>query len=234
MKKRVLSFFVFSALCMGLMATEKTQVWDFGAEQLDTAEYQNMLSVDEINSWFPGVAPGTVGTAMSEWIANDSCNIRFSANGKNNHRLRSTNEALTRYDNKSLTDAAGNVYTGYVYSNSSSEKNVYLASTYTPNERIEFMVGSNGNAATYEFLSPDGSIQTGQFTNAAKLEKLTFYAGAEGEYKIYCINEKLVVARIYRYPERKVAVNGTITAPDNMPEGYQIAFTNLQNNFIKF
>ena len=47
MKKRVLSFFVFSALCMGLMATEKTQVWDFGAEQLDTAEYQNMLSVDD-------------------------------------------------------------------------------------------------------------------------------------------------------------------------------------------
>ena len=232
MKKRVLSFFVFSALCMGLMATEKTQVWDFGAEQLDTAEYQNMLSVDEINSWFPGVAPGTVGTAMSEWIANDSCNIRFSANGKNNHRLRSTNEALTRYDNKSLTDAAGNVYTGYVYSNSSSEKNVYLASTYTPNERIEFMVGSNGNAATYEFQSPDGSIQTGQFTNAAKLEKLTFYTGVEGEYKIYCINEKLVVARIYRYPERKIAVNGTITAPDNMPEGYQIAFTNLQNNVV--
>ena len=232
MKKRVLSFFVFSALCMGLMATEKTQVWDFGAEQLDTAEYQNMLSVDEINSWFPGVAPGTVGTAMSEWIANDSCNIRFSANGKNNHRLRSTNEALTRYDNKSLTDAAGNVYTGYVYSNSSSEKNVYLASTYTPNERIEFMVGSNGNAATYEFQSPDGSIQTGQFTNVAKLEKLTFYTGVEGEYKIYCINEKLVVARIYRYPERKIAVNGTITAPDNMPEGYQIAFTNLQNNVV--
>ena len=51
MKKRVLSFFVFSALCMGLMATEKTQVWDFGAEQLDTAEYQNMLSVDELVSW---------------------------------------------------------------------------------------------------------------------------------------------------------------------------------------
>lgn len=232
MKKRALSFFVFSALCMGLMATEKTQVWDFGAEQLNTTEYQNMLSVDEINSWFPGVAPGTEGTTMSEWTANDSCNIRFSANGKNNHRLRSTNEALTRYDNKSLKDAAGNVYTGYVYSNSSSEKNVYLASTYKPNDRIEFMVGSNGNAATYEFLSPNGSIQTGQFTNAAKLEKLTFYAGAEGEYKIYCINEKLVVARIYRYPERKIAVNGTITAPDNMPESYQIAFTNLQNNVV--
>lgn len=232
MKKRALSFFVFSALCMGLMATDKTQVWDFGAEQLNTTEYQNMLSVDEINSWFPGVVPGTPNTTMGEWTANDSCNIRFSANNKTNHRLRTTNEALTRWDNKSLTDATGNVYTGYVYSNSNNDKNVYLASTYSPNERIEFMVGSNGNAATYEFLSPDGSIQTGQFTNAAKLEKLTFYAGAEGEYKIYCINEKLVVARIYRYPERKIAVNGTITAPDNMPESYQIAFTNLQNNVV--
>lgn len=232
MNKRAFSFFVFLALCMGLMAADRIQVWDFGAEQFNLAEYQNMLSVDEINSWFPGIAPGTSGTAMAEWIANDSCNIRFSANGKTNHRLRSTNEALTRYDNKSLTDAVGNVYTGYVYSNSSSEKNVYLASTYKPNERIEFMVGSNGNAATYELLAPDGSIQTGQFTNAAKLEKLTFYANMEGEYKIYCTNEKLVVARIYLYPERKIAVSGTIMVPDNMPDGYQIAFTNLQNNVV--
>ena len=37
------------------------------------------------------------------------------------------NEALIRYDNKSLKDADGNVYNGYIYSNKSADKGVYVA-----------------------------------------------------------------------------------------------------------
>lgn len=207
-------------------AATKVQVWDFGAELLDAQMYENMLSVDEINSWFPDVVPGTSGVQMSSWTASDSCNIRFDGGGKINHRYRTTNTALTRYDNKSLKDAAGNEYTGYIYSNSSSSSAIYLASTYEPNDKVEFWVGSNGGVATYEFASPGGKIQTGEFTNAAKAEKLTFYVSEAGEHKIYCINEKLVIARVLRYPAQPIVVSGTVTAPTGMPAGYQLQFTN--------
>ena len=207
-------------------AATKVQVWDFGAELLDAQMYENMLSVDEINSWFPDVVTGTSGVQMSSWTASDSCNIRFDGGGKINHRYRTTNTALTRYDNKSLKDAAGNEYTGYIYSNSSSSSAIYLASTYEPNDKVEFWVGSNGGVATYEFASPGGKIQTGEFTNAAKAEKLTFYVSEAGEHKIYCINEKLVIARVLRYPAQPIVVSGTVTAPTGMPAGYQLQFTN--------
>ncbi|SNR30908.1 hypothetical protein SAMN04488111_0136, partial [Lutibacter flavus] len=36
-------------------------VWDFGATQLDDAKYNNRLTEDVINAWYPGVTAGTEG-----------------------------------------------------------------------------------------------------------------------------------------------------------------------------
>ena len=218
-----------AALVSVAMMAQKAQVWDFGAEQLDAATYDNMLSVDEINSWYPSdVPPGSSDKTIGDINASANVNFKFVAGGKTNHRIRTINTAITRWDDKSLKDAAGVEYTGYIYSNASSATNVYIEQAYEAGDKVEFMVGSNGGAATYEILAPDGSTQQFAYTASAKAEKITYYVGITGNHRIYCTNEKLVVARIIRTPATYATVSGTISAPANIPAGYAIVFTNVQ------
>lgn len=227
--------FLFAAAALMGVATmaQKAQVWDFGAEQLDTATYENKLSVDEINSWYgTSVTPGSTKQSIGDFTASDSVNLKFVAGGRTNHRIRSTNKAITRYDDKSLQDANNNVYTGNLYSNYTSTNTVYLEQLYEANDKIDFYVGSNGNAATYEVLDPNSNKTQLAYTKAAKIEKITLYAGANGAHRIYCLDEKMVVARIVRTPATYATVNGSVTAPAGIPADYSILFTNVQNGNV--
>ena len=226
--KKIFSLMAAALMSVAMMA-QKAQVWDFGAEQLAAASYDNMLSVAEINFWYPSsVTPGSSGQTIGDINASEGVNFKFVAGGSTNHRIRTTNPAITRYDEKSLKDAAGVEYKGFIYSNASSKTNVFIEQAYEAGDKVEFMVGSNGGAATYEILAPDGSKQQFAYTAAAKAEKITYYVGITGNHRIYCTNEKLVVARIVRTPATYVTVSGSITAPANIPSGYAIVFTNVQ------
>ena len=204
----------------------KIYVWDFGAEVLEGEQYVNMLTVDEINSWFEGVEPGTTGKNLASFLCSDGY-LAFNDGGyPTTHRLRSTNEALTRYDNKSLTDEHGNVYNGYIYSNKGSDINVYVSIWVNAGEKVTLVVGSNGGDSLINFVSPSGAVATGQFlANGAKAQLLTFYPTESGEYRIYSSTEKLVLARIYREASANVTLTGAVTAPAELT-GYAIRFTN--------
>ena len=204
----------------------KIYVWDFGAEQLSGENIVNMLSVDEINSWYAeGTAVGT-GVNIATFQSSDTL-IGFNDGGKSStHRLRSTNEALIRYDNKSLTDEAGNVYTGYIYSNSSSTDTVYVTVKVNAGEKVTLAVGSNGGDSLINFESPTGAVTTGEFkSGGAKIQLLTFYPTESGEYKIYSTTEKLVLARITREAMNEIVVSGKVEAPAELSD-YTIEFTN--------
>ena len=206
--------------------TDKIYVWDFGAEALAGENIVNMLTVDEINSWYAeGTAVGT-GKNLATFTSTDGL-LGFNDGGKSTtHRLRSINELLIRYDNKSLTDADGNVYTGYIYSNSSSTDTVYVSIKVNAGEKVTLYVGSNGGDSLINFESPTGHVTTGQFlSSGAKIQALTFYPTESGEYKIYSTTEKLVLARIIREACNEISVSGAVTAPETMGD-YQILFTN--------
>ena len=231
-KKKIFSL-AAAALMSATMSAQKAQVWDLGAEQLDSTKYQNMLSVSEINSWYPSsVTPGSSGNEIGDINASEGVNFGFNGGGKTNHRIRTTNTAITRKDDKSLKDANNVVYTGYIYSNYSSTNTVYIQQEYQADDQIEFFVGSNGNAATYEILAPNSNKQQFAYTKSAQIEKITYYAGATGAHRIYCLDEKLVVARIIRIPATYVAVSGSVTAPATIPAGYSILFTNMKNGNV--
>ena len=211
--------------------TSLIDVWDFGAEQLDSAKYNNMLDEDEINSWFPDKEPGTEGVALLGFTSTDG-QLVFEANGKTNNRLRTTNTNLCRHDQKSLTDASGNVYTGYVYSNSSSTSAVYLSVLAYAGDIVTLVVGSNGGNSTINFEAPSGSVVKQVYdASGAKAQSMTFYAAETGMYKMYSTDEKLVVARIYREHTAAVAVTGTVSAPESL-SGYSVVFTNDQNGGV--
>ena len=69
---------------------------------------------------------------------------------------------------------------------------------------LHFYMGSNGGASTIYFESPSGKIQSAE--SAVEGRKLTFYATEYGEYKIYSINEKLVLYRAERTHTQPVVV----------------------------
>lgn len=219
----------------------KIDVVDFGAEALAEESYNNLLTVDIANSFYPDKTPGTTGANIGDFTVNDvdgNAFLSFCAGGKTNNRYRTTNEAITRYDAKSKSDANGTEYTGYIYSNNSSTDTVYMSFNLVENDILKVMVGSNGNAATYAFASPSGEVVTAEFTNAAGVEELTFYAAEAGEYKLYCTNEKLVVARATREHTQPVKVTGTSTYTDiastgaAAPSDYSIAFTNKKTGAV--
>ena len=124
MKKLTL---LVAALAIMTAYAQKAQVWDFGAEQLDTDTYENMLTVDEINSWYAStITAGSTNIEITTDInASTGVNLVIKGDAKK-HRLRTTNTLLTRYDERSLNDAKNVGYTGYFYSNSGSNTKVYI------------------------------------------------------------------------------------------------------------
>lgn len=211
----------------------KTDVWDFGAEQLDESKYNNKLTVAEINGWYPAaVTPGSEGNTIASFTSSDG-ELAFNDGGKpTTHRLRTTNTALTRRDAKSLKDANGTEYSGYIYSNSAANPDVYVALNCNAGDTVTVIVGSNGGDSTINFEGPSGVEATEKFlSSGAKAQEMKFYPKETGTYKFYSTDEKLVVARIYRSSAQTVTVSGAVTAPAAL-NGYSVAFTNTENGAV--
>ena len=86
-------------------------VWDFGGAELDSNVYNNRLTADIINGFYDSsIAAGSGGNvAPSSFSAGN-----LSWVGGINDRIRTSNEAITRYDtqvgNSTLEGATGRLY----------------------------------------------------------------------------------------------------------------------------
>lgn len=200
----------------------KIDIWDFGAEQLDSSEYNNKLTVDIINSWYPSdVAAGTVGATIGSFATDE---LVFNGGGNTNNRIRGNNSAITRYDDKNPKEIEGFTPTGYVYSNNASAI-VYMGIKLYKGDVLTLYTGSNGGASTIYCESPSGKVQIGESNGDGV--KLTFNAAEYGMYKIYSINEKLVVYRALREHTTPTEVSGTVdeSAAAGIKD-YKLRFTN--------
>lgn len=205
-------------------------VWDFAGDYLedtDVSVYNNLLTEDIINGLYDeSVNKGSTGVTIGSFDTGTGLSF-YSA--KTNNRLRSTNENISRYDDKSKTDANGNTYRGYIYSNSSSTNATGLKlSDLEAGDIVYVLAGSNSNAATYAWGQDIEAkpLQTASYTKAAGLEELVFYAGADGDYYLWCTDEKLVVARVYVEHAKDITVTGDIDTPSDFDaEDATLVFT---------
>lgn len=209
----------------------KIDVWDFGAEVLDESVYNNMLTPDEINSWYPDdVTPGTEGNTIPSFQS--ATGLSFSDGGKpNTHRIRTTNEAVTRRDAKDLVGEDGVVYNGYIYSNSGKNPDVYVALELNAGDKVTVIAGSNGKESLITFEGPNGVEDQQNFTNLGGAQTMVFYPRENGAYKFWSATEKLVIARIYRQRAQHTVVSGAITQPAGLKD-YKVAFTNTTNGAV--
>lgn len=214
-----------------LVGNGKVDVWDFGAQQLDSTKYNNMLTESVINSWYPStVTPGSTGAQIGSFATSD---LMFVAQGYVNNRLRTSNTNLTRYDAKPDITVDGTTLTGYIYSNNATNPTISLDVKAYKNDILTVYAGSNGGASTIYCVSPSGQVQQGMSNGTGV--KLTFAAPEYGLYKIFSTDEKLVVYRVERAHTQPVLVSGSVditAAAGIATKDYKINFTNKQTGEV--
>jgi pectin methylesterase-like acyl-CoA thioesterase len=199
----------------------KTDVWDFGAAVLDTSKYNNMLSVDTINSWYAGsITVGSTGNVLPSFSAGV-----LSWVGGGNDRLRSTNTNLTRYD-----DNLGGVasYTGRVYVNSGANPSRYMSLTLSEDDEVTIVAKTDaGGNLNFEYVA-DPEAQTDEVSVPSDLIELTFVAKEAGTYHIFDDLGKPSYFRIYRKDATYVTLTGSVDLSQaaGIPGDYAIRFTN--------
>ncbi|QQY82325.1 T9SS type A sorting domain-containing protein [Tamlana sp. s12] len=207
----------------------KTQVWDFGAEQLDAFLYDNMLDEAAINTWYPGVAPGTSGENLPESF--DAGLLNWTGKPSSD-RLRTTNTNLTRTD-ENINGVTG--YTGRIYQNgaSSSMQRLWTINLDEDDEITIFMLAQNG-VGELHFENTTAGDQNDVVTVGATLQEINFVAKSAGTFKIYDPVDKPSYYRILRKPAEFVTVAVSIdeAAAAGIPSGYTLDFTNRETGKV--
>ncbi|UPQ78834.1 pectinesterase family protein [Flavobacterium azooxidireducens] len=227
MKKNLLFCLMFFT---SMNYAQNTDVWDFGAVQLNESEYNNQLNESVINAWYVGVTPGTAGvnfpTAFSagslSWVGNAS------------DRLRTTNTNLSRFDANVASVAAysGRVYcNGTVTTTNGLPNNRYLRITVVEDDEITIIARGDTDGVLTFVNEANPSLQTNTFpiTSASgNVTEVKFVAQTAGAYRIYDQLAKASFYRIYRKDAVYTNVNGTIdlTQAAGIPNDYSIVFTN--------
>ncbi|GAA0891962.1 hypothetical protein GCM10009122_16410 [Fulvivirga kasyanovii] len=199
----------------------KIDVWDFGAEQLNSETYNNMLTESEINSWYDGsITPGTSGNVLPSFSSGV-----LSWVGGTSDRLRTTNTNLTRYD-ENLSGVSG--YTGRVYVNSRANAGRYMSLTLNEDDEVTVMLITDADGIiNFQYVADPGA-QTDEVAVGTNLTELQFVAKQAGTYRIFDTQAKPSYYRIYRKDATYATINGSVdeSLAGGIPNGYGIHFTN--------
>ena len=199
----------------------KTDVWDFGAVQLDTMLYNNQLNEEVINGWYDGsITPGTSGHVLPNFNAGALAWI-----GGTNDRLRTTNTNLTRYD-ENISSAPG--YTGRVYVNSAGNINRYMSLTLEEDDEVTVIAKTDAGGRINFVYVPDPEAQTDAVEIPSDLTELHFVAQQAGAYRLYDNLGKPSYYRISRKDATYVTLKGAVdtTQAAGIPADFAIVFTN--------
>jgi len=223
----------FGLLLTTLAQAQTTDVWDFGATQLDNTLYNNRLNETVINSWYAGtITPGSVATSNTMPLTFTAGALSWT--GGSSDRLRTTNTGITRYDNNvaSVTN-----FNGRVYCNANAPITSGLPTsryfTLALNEDDEVKIIARGDTAgLLSFIyESDPSLQSDTFattTAAGSVTEVNFVARFAGNYRFYDATAKASIYRVYRKNATYTSVTGNIDVSQatGIPSGYSIVFTN--------
>lgn len=200
----------------------KIDVWDFGAEQLDDATYNNKLDDATVNSWYDSsITAGSSGNVFPSFSAGV-----LSWIGGGNDRLRTSNTNLTRYD-ENVSSVSG--YTGRVYVNSGGATGRYMSLTLSEDDEVTLaMLTQSGSGNIHFKYVADPSAQDDQVAVGSSLQEVKFVAKAAGTYHVYDDTDKPSYYRVERKDATYKTLTGSVdvSAAANIPSNYSIEFTN--------
>lgn len=233
MKKNYLLFALYCLLTSILAQSQTTDVWDFGATQLDNTLYNNQLNETIINSWYnSSITPGSAGTTNTFPVSFTAGALSWT--GGTSDRLRTTNTSVTRYDNNI---ASVTTHNGRVYCNALAPLSGGLPTsryfTLALDEDDEVTIIARGDTAgllSFVYQS-NPALQTDTFATTATSASITevkFVAKYAGNYLFYDSTAKASIYRVYRKDAVYTSITGNIDVSQaaGIPSGYSVVFTN--------
>ncbi len=205
---------------------QRPQIWDFGAVSFDRTRYENMLTTGEINSWMPAAIPGARNTYISDFLGSKNVNLSFNGHSGRTHRIRTSNTRLSRFDEAELHDKAhGATFTGMLMSDLHADPEVYIEQVFYEGDIVEYAVASTGVPATYRLMSDDQQFMQTRKISGQGAEVIWFTIPREGHYRLACLDDKLTLARIIRYP----AEWGELYFTGTLPKACSLMIVNKEN-----
>ena len=201
-----------------------TDVWDFGADQLDDTKYNNQLTVELINGWYdPAIE---VGSSGNNFPSGFTAGI-LSWTGGSNDRLRTANTNLTRYDDKQAVTIEGETLNGYLYVNGAAQVGRFLSLNLNEDDEVlRYCNSQNGNGKLNFVYTNDPDKQTDFASASSNGSLVKFVAKFKGTYKIFDSEDKPSYFRVLRKPVVYAKVHGPVQSDIALPEGYGVQFTN--------
>ncbi|MGM1056535.1 MAG: pectinesterase family protein [Bacteroidota bacterium] len=202
-------------------SSDLTDVWDFGATQLDGSQFNNQLSEENINAWYDeSITPGSSGNVLPDFTAGD---LSFTGGGSD--RLRTSNTNLTRYD-ENINDYED--LKGRIYINSSGARNRHFSFELSAGDEVSIMASSqNGNGNIHFEYVADPQIQDDAIAVGKEPAELNFVANTTGTYQIYDDTDKPSYFRITRKSTAYTSLSGNleITDASEISGDYSVVFT---------
>lgn len=207
------------------------QVWDFGAEQLHTDTFINMLDVSAMNALYdPSVESGSTGNTIPDftvgvlsWVGKPTAD-----------RLRTSNESLTRYDEN--VSGQTDQYTGRIYANGSVSLGEdllptlrYLSVELSEDDELTIVaISQNGKGMLTFVYEDDITLQSDVLETTNEATGYTFIAKKSGCYRIYDAADKMSVYRVYRQNADMAMLTGSIdnTNAASFTDGSIVQFQN--------
>ncbi|CAH8282674.1 putative secreted protein (Por secretion system target) [Mariniflexile fucanivorans] len=203
----------------------KTDVWDFGAQQLDPVLYNNMLTESVINSFYTYTTPqipGQSGRNLPSFTAGD---FGYVTNSTTSDRLRTSNLNVTRWDENI---ASSTKFTGRLYVNSGGNVNRYLTLNLNEDDEVTLETRTDGGGIYHFKYVADPLAQTDIIEVPAAETTVKLVAKSAGLYHITDVVGKPSYFRVYRKAAQYVSLTGNVneTNAPGIPSGYSINFTN--------
>ena len=209
-----------------IVKTSKTDVWDFGAALKDTTLYNNRLTADVINSWYPGVTAGTSGKSLPTGF---TVGVLSWVGGTNSDRIRTSNTNLTRYDaNSCPAYVAADTLTGLLYVNSSASSARYIGLTLSADDEVTVYAKSQNGIGKLNFQYMADATQKDIAPITSTVGIVKFVAKKSGAYHIFDSADKPFYYRILRKDATYATLSGTLNLTDaaGIPSGYSVVLTN--------
>ncbi|MDE7321398.1 MAG: fibronectin type III domain-containing protein [Lachnospiraceae bacterium] len=229
--------------------TDKIDVYDFGAEQLDSSVYNNRLSVDIINGWYDssdanikvGQADSANNYVNKDAIVTDGDKEVFKIHSASTKKIRvyTDNSDVTRQQTKNLKSIDENTtYHGAIACNGTQNiDNFYFEFDLTAGDIVTAYVSTDSNPMTYKFVQVDDAdnFQTFAYTSDSNhADKAVFYVTKTGKYRLGQDGSsgKFKVARVYVEHPADITVSGNVTAPSALTD-YSVTFENQITKEVK-
>ena len=214
-----------------IVKTVKTDVWDFGAAQLDTAKYTNKLNVATINGWYASSI--TVGSSGNT-LPNFTSGVLSWVGTATSDRLRTSNTSLTRYDANGSPSYVVNglktdTLTGAIYVNSAASSSRYIGLTLSADDEVTLYTkaGSSAGKLNFVYMSSPAS-QTDVVNTTTTTAIVKYVAKKAGTYHIYDTVDKPYYYRVLRKDATYITLSGNLNLTDapGIPSGYSVILTN--------